>query len=97
MCSPTRNTDVGYCCPSWVSVGKMGGHTSGVAAAMFAARALMLAAPVGRQVVFHADYAVFVVMMGNDRYYQHNHADEEQKVCNVPFRFHPSLFDWSQR
>ena len=35
----------------------MGGHTSGVAAAMFAARALMLAAPVGRQVVFHADYA----------------------------------------
>lgn len=69
----------------------MGGHASGVAAAMFAARALMLAAPVGRQVVFHADYAVFVVMMRNDRYYQHNHADEEQKVCNVPFRFHPSL------
>jgi len=76
---------------------EMGGHASGVAAAMFAARTLMLAAPVGRQVVFHADYAVFVVMMGNDRYYQHNHADEEQKVCNVPFRFHPSLFDWSQR
>ena len=75
----------------------MGGHASGVAAAMFAARALMLAAPVGRQVVFHADYAVFVVMMRNDRYYQHNHADEEQEICDVPFRFHSSLFDWPQR
>jgi hypothetical protein len=75
----------------------MSGHAAGVAATMLVARTLMMTASVGRQVVFHTDCAVFVVMMGNDRYYQHNHADEEQEICDVPFRFHSSLFDWSQR
>ena len=85
MCSPTRNTDVGYCCPSWVSVGRNGWSCIRCRSSNVRCKGLMLAAPVGRQVVFHADYAVFVVMMGNDRYYQHNHADEEQKYAMYLF------------
>jgi hypothetical protein len=69
----------------------MGGHTTGVTAAMFVARPLMMTTSFGRQVIFHTDYAVFVVVMRNNGYYQHNHADKEQEVCNVPFCFHPSF------
>jgi len=70
---------------------EMGGHAACIAAAMFVTSVLMVATPVGRQVVFHTDHAVFMMMMGNDRHCQHNHADEEQEICNVPFRFHSFL------
>ncbi len=71
---------------------EMGGHAACSATAVFATGILMMATPVGRQIAFHADGAVFMVVMGDDRYYQHKHADKEEEVCNVPFRFHPFVF-----
>lgn len=33
-----------------------------------------------------------MMMMRNDRHHQHDHADEEQKKCDVPFLFHSFIF-----
>ena len=64
---------------------------------MLTARALMTTTPLVRYVVLHTNHTVVVVMMRNNRYCQHNHADEKQEISNVPFLFHPSIFDGRQR
>ncbi|OCL20929.1 hypothetical protein AOQ65_06000 [Bacteroides fragilis] len=48
-------------------------------------------------VVFHANHAVGMVVMGNDRYHQHNNADEEQKREYVPFIPHSYFYIEPQR
>ncbi|EXY94147.1 hypothetical protein M081_3740 [Bacteroides fragilis str. 3998 T(B) 4] len=37
------------------------------------------------QVVLHANHAIGMMMMGDNRYNQHDHADEKEKRDYVPF------------
>ena len=76
---------------------EVGRQATGIAAAMLAARTLMMTTSLGRNVVLHANHAIIMVMVGNNRHYQHNHADEKQEISNVPFLFHSSIFDGRQR
>jgi len=76
---------------------EMCGDASRVATAMFAFRVVMLLATVGRDVVFHADQPVVMVVMRNNRHHQHDYADEYQKKCDIPFIPHlPSPFGWAK-
>ena len=68
---------------------EMCGNTSRIAATMLVFRAVVLSAATGSDVILHAYQPVAVVVMGNNRYHQHDHADEYQKIGNVPFTLHP--------
>jgi len=82
--------------PSVIRVGclleEMCGDTSRIAATMFFIRAVLFSTATGRYVILHAYQPVGVMMVGNNRYYQHNHADEYQEICNVPFTSHLHFF-----
>ena len=39
----------------------------------------------GRNIMFHANHAIGMMMMGDNRYDQHDHADEKEKRDYVPF------------
>lgn len=63
-------------------------YATRVAATMVAAVAMLMVAAIGGNVVLHADQAVGMVMMRNDRNHQHHDADEEQEKRYVLFLSH---------
>ena len=67
-------------CPSIVRAGslleEMSRYTSRIATAMFVIRVVLLSATIGSYIILHAYQPVVVVVMRNNRHYQHDHADE---------------------
>ncbi len=55
---------------------EMCGDASRVAAAMLVFGSVLLSATIGCDIILHTYQPVAVVVMGNNRYYQHDHADE---------------------
>lgn len=76
---------------------EVGRHAARVATTMVIAGSLMAATIVRGQVILHAYHAVVMMVMRNNGYHQHNHADDEQEVSDVPFLFHSSVFVVGQR
>ncbi len=83
-------------CPSVVRAGSLleevSRYTSRIATAMFVIRVVLLSATIGSYIILHAYQPVVVVVMRNNRHYQHDHADEYKKECYVPFSLHPYFF-----
>lgn len=71
---------------------EMRGDTSRIAAAMLLLGDVFLSAAIGSHIVLHAYQPVVVMVMGNDRYHQHDHADEHKEICDIPFSLHSALF-----
>ena len=74
---------------------EMSSHTPLVATTMTATRIFVLMMATSfflRQIAFHANQTIVMMMMRNDRHHQHDHADEEQEKCDVPFLFHSFIF-----
>ena len=68
-------------------------HTSRLTAAMSFSRGIgMLQATVGADVVFHAQQAIGVMVVGENRHCCHQQADNKQYISNVPFEFHSGIF-----
>jgi len=76
---------------------EMSGETSCVATAMSGVGGMMVFAAVGGDIVLHTNRPVCMMMMGDDRYHQHNQADEEKKYGYVLSLFHTFIFVWVQR
>lgn len=76
---------------------EMCGDASRVAAAMLIFRGVLLSATTGGDIILHAYQPVAVMVVRNNRYHQHDHADEYQKICDVPFILHSSFLNCGQR
>ena len=83
-------------CPSVVRAGslleKVSSNTSRIATAMFAIRGVLLSATIGSYVILHTYQPIIVMVVRNNRYHQHDHADEYKKECYVPCSLHPYFF-----